>query len=108
MQEEGGGVNSQKGGGKRSAQHYKAGTHPHLTRVIGIGCSIRSILEISKNKEVTKPQRIEASQDTQQPGLQGLVGLHAWMGQRAALRRGSDGGKKLVLDNRPLKFGKGA
>ena len=26
-----------------SAQHYKAGTQPHLTRVIGIGSSIRSI-----------------------------------------------------------------
>ena len=29
------------------------------------------------------------------------------MRQRAALRRGSDGGKKSVLADRPLKFGKG-
>ena len=30
------------------------------------------------------------------------------MRQRAALRRGTDGGKKSVLAVRPLKFGKGA
>ena len=96
-----------------SAQHYKAGTHPHLTKAIGIGCSIRSIQKIIiiikvQNEEEINPKRQRHRKrtfaSTQQLGLQGLVGPHPWMPQRAALRRGSEGGKKSVLADRPLKI----
>ena len=63
--------------------------------------STTRLARIHTNEEEINPkkqrQRKRTFASTQQPGLQGLVGPHPWVRQRAALRRGSDGGKQSVL-----------